>query len=105
MGKHGEQYASLLVVAALEFGDQFSVAELRTALNALPNKGLAEAAKTLARSLNAADDRRAEYWVHRVEPLIKKVWPKSAAKGQAMSLRHSWKFASILILTLQKPVI
>ena len=80
LGKHGEQYASLLVVAALEFGDQFSATELRTALNALPNKGLAEAAKSLARSLNAADDRRAEYWVHRVEPLIKEVWPKSAAK-------------------------
>lgn len=80
LGKHGKQYASLLVVAALELRDHFNIGELRETFNALPKEGLAEAAKMLARSLNSAETRRTDYWTHRVKPLIKTVWPKSHDK-------------------------
>lgn len=77
LGKHDKQYASLLAVAALELRDHFSIGELRETFNALPKEGLAEAAKTLARSLGSAGSRRTDYWTHRVKPLIETVWPKS----------------------------
>ncbi|MEO5955634.1 MAG: anti-phage defense-associated sirtuin Dsr1 [Nitrospiraceae bacterium] len=80
LGKHDKQYASLLTIAALEFHDHFSISELRDAFNALPKEGLAKAAKTLARSLGSAGDRRADYWTHRIKPLIETVWPKSYDK-------------------------
>ena len=80
LGKHDKQYASLLTIAALEFQDHFSSSELRDAFNALPKEGLAKAAKTLARSLGSAGDRHAEYWTHRIKPLIETVWPKSHDK-------------------------
>jgi hypothetical protein len=80
LGKHDKQYASLLTIAALEFQDHFSTSELRDAFNALPKEGLAKAAKTLARSLGSAGDRHADYWTHRIKPLIKMAWPKSDDK-------------------------
>lgn len=80
LGKHGKQYASLLVVAALELRNHFSIGELREAFNALTKEGLAEAAKMLARSLGSAENRSSDYWTHRVKPLIESVWPKSHDK-------------------------
>lgn len=80
LGRHSKQYASLLVVAALELRDHFTTDELRETFNALPKEGLAEAAKMLARSLGGAGDRRTDYWAHRVKPLIETVWPKSHDK-------------------------
>lgn len=80
LGDHGEQYASLLVVAVLGLRDHFDIDELREAFNALPKDGLAEAAKMLARSLGSAGSRRTDYWTHRVKPLIETVWPKSHDK-------------------------
>ncbi|UVT19512.1 MAG: SIR2 family protein [Nitrospira sp.] len=80
LGKHDKQYASLLVVAALELRDQLTIGELRDTFNALPKEGLAEAAKMLARSLGSAENRRPDYWTHRVKPLIESAWPKSHDK-------------------------
>lgn len=80
LGQHSKQYASLLTVAALEIRDQFAADELRSALKSLPPKGLAEGARILARSLESSNDRRAEYWTHRVKPLIADIWPKSDNK-------------------------
>lgn len=80
LGEHDKQYASLLVVAALELQDHFTTGELRETFNALPKEGLAEAAKMLTRSLGSAGSRRIDYWTHRVKPLIETVWPKSHDK-------------------------
>lgn len=80
LGPHDRQYASLLTVAALELRDQFTVEELRTALNSLPPEGLARAAKVFANYLNSANDRRVEYWTYRIKPLLKDIWPKTASK-------------------------
>lgn len=80
LGPHGKQYASLLTIAALELRPQFTDNELRIAFYALPPEGLSKAAQVLARSLESANDRRAEYWTHRVKSLLEDVWPKSANK-------------------------
>nr|WP_281720544.1 hypothetical protein [Nitrosomonas nitrosa] len=80
LGKHDKQYASLLVIAALELRNHFNIGELRETFNALPTVGLAEAARMLARSLRSAENRRSDYWTHRVKPLIESAWPKSHNK-------------------------
>lgn len=80
LGKHGSQYASLLTVVALELGPHFTKPELRDAFNALPQQGLAESAKMLARSVEGVEDRSEEYWNNRVKPLIESIWPKTHEK-------------------------
>jgi hypothetical protein len=70
----------LLGAVALNYGDALSARELRTALNALPVKGLAATAKSLSQSLADAGDRNTEQWQNRVRPLIEDIWPKSAGK-------------------------
>jgi hypothetical protein len=94
LGKHNEQYASLLTIAALELRENFSTNELRDAFSALPKEGLAKAARTLARSLGSAGDRRADYWTHRIKPLIETAWPKSHDKR---SSEESAAFAELCV--------
>lgn len=94
LGKHASQYASLLVVAALELDKHFTKNELREAFNALPQQGLAESAVMLARSHEGAEDRSEEYWSNRVKPLIESIWPKSHEKR---SSRESTALAKICV--------
>jgi hypothetical protein len=80
LGKHDEQYASLLTFAALDPADTFTTAELASATRALPPDGLHEAAKALVRALEGAGEQRADYWVNRVVPYLHAIWPKSRDK-------------------------
>lgn len=77
LGKHGEQYASLLTFAALDRGDTFTTAELATATRSLPPEGLREAAQALVRALEGAGEQRADYWTNRVAPYLHAIWPKT----------------------------
>ena len=77
LGRHGVQYSSFLTFAALDSGGVFSRSELAQATVALPSAGLDNAAKALARAIEAAGDRRPEYWSNRVEPYLRHVWPKT----------------------------
>ncbi len=81
LGEHNGQYAALLTFAALDQGDTFSIAEFTAATRALPADGLRDAAQALVRSLESAGDQRAEYWNHRVQPYLEKIWPKSREKN------------------------
>ena len=83
IGKHGEQYASLLTFAALESSDVFTNAELAAATRSLPQEGLDHAAEALALALEGAGTRRALYWKNRVIPYLNSVWPQSREYASA----------------------
>jgi hypothetical protein len=78
LGEPGRQYASLLTFAALDPGDTFTLTELASATASLPPEGLHDAAQALVRTLEATVDQRAEYWTNRVEPYIRRIWPKTS---------------------------
>ncbi|MDX9834376.1 MAG: anti-phage defense-associated sirtuin Dsr1 [Desulfobulbus sp.] len=77
LGKHNEQYASLLTFAALDPGDTFTIAELAAATRLLPTEGLRSAAQTLVRALEGAGEQRADYWKNRIVPYLHAIWPKT----------------------------
>lgn len=89
LGKHNEQFAAFLTFAALDPGDTFTIAQLATAIRALPADGLHESAQALVRALEGAGDQREDYWKNRVLPFWEKIWPKSndqASSANAESL-------------------
>ena len=81
LGKHGQQYASLLTFAALDRGDTFTKSKLADATRALPSDGLHHAAQTLVNALDSAGDQRANYWKNRVVPYLHDIWPKTSDKA------------------------
>lgn len=86
LGRHAGQYAALLTFAALDPGDSFTTKELADATRALPDDGLHDAAQTLARAMEGAGEQRADYWMHRVLPYLRLIWPKSRERAtQAVS--------------------
>ena len=83
LGKYGRQYASLLTFVALDRGDVFTNAELRASTRTLPEQGLHDAARALARSLEGAGEQRADYWKNRATPYLRDIWPKTQDKASA----------------------
>ena len=81
LGKHGQQYASLLTFAALDRGDIFTKSKLAAATRSLPSDGLHHAAQTLVNALDSAGDQRANYWKNRVVPYLHDIWPKTSDKA------------------------
>ena len=76
LGKHGRQYASVLVYASLDPRDILDKTELAIATSALPAEGLKEAGAALVRAIEAAGKQRPEYWKNRVGPYLREIWPK-----------------------------
>ena len=81
LGKHGRQYASVLVYASLDPRDVFAKRELAMATLALPPEGLQEAAAALIRAVEAAGEQRSDYWKNRVRPYLRDIWPKTGANA------------------------
>lgn len=77
LDSHGDQYADFLTFVALEPGDMFSRKELASATRSLPADGLRSATESLVRALEGAGKQRAEYWLNRIKPYLKFIWPKS----------------------------
>jgi hypothetical protein len=74
---HAQQFAGFFTYVALGPIDGYTVAELRTAIEALPQTGLEESAQALSQALEGAADQREEYWQNRVLPFWRDIWPKS----------------------------
>lgn len=85
IGDHARQYAAFLTYVSLDRGDTFSADELREAFRALPEEGLTEAARALARGIEGAGEQRASYWTRRVVPFWKDIWPKTANSSPAIA--------------------
>ncbi len=83
LGQFKGQYASLLTFAALDPSDVFTNAELAAATRALPQDGLEEAADALVRAIDGAGDQRVPYWTNRVEPYVRKIWPRTRDKASS----------------------
>lgn len=77
LGRQASQFASFFTHAALEHGDEFEAEELERAIGALPQDGLESSAEALVSALEGAGDKRDEYWVNRILPFWKGVWPKT----------------------------
>ena len=77
LGRHREQYASLLTFAGLEPGEVFGKRELALAMRALPRDALDHAAETFSRAVDSAGDRRADYWRNRAAPYLRSIWPNT----------------------------
>ena len=86
LGECGRQYATFLTFAALESHDIFTTTELKSATEALPEKGLQEAAQALVQALEGAGKQKAVYWRNHIGSYWKSVWPKSREyKTEALS--------------------
>lgn len=77
LGEHRRQFATFLTYAALGPTEGYTVDEFRTAIGALPQEGLEEAAQALSQALEGAGDQRENYWQNRAKPLWQQIWPKS----------------------------
>ncbi|WP_182057617.1 anti-phage defense-associated sirtuin Dsr1 [Pantoea sp. ME81] len=78
LGKHGEQYATLLTYVALDMAEAFSEEELRNAFHNLPDEGLLSVAQALGKALSGAGEGQQEaYWINRIEPFWRKMWPQN----------------------------
>ncbi len=89
LGGHGQPFAAFLTYAALDPVDTYTARDFQAALGALPQNGLLESAQALVQALEGAGDQREVYWVNRVQPFWRDIWPKSrqmASKGVGESL-------------------
>lgn len=89
LGDHGRQFAAFLTYAALDSVEGYTVYDFQTAVGALPQEGLNEAARALSQAIESAGEQREDYWKNRIQPFWQQVWPKSrnfASNGIAESL-------------------
>ena len=88
LGEHSRQFAAFLTYAALDPVEGYSSQDFQSAIGALPQEGLQEAAQALSQALEGAGDQREDYWKNRIQPFWQQVWPKSrelASNGIAES--------------------
>ena len=83
LGNSGRQFAAILTYAALDPADTFTATELHAAVAALPQDGLQESASTLVQALEGSGAQREEYWLNRVQPYLRSIWPKSRQMASA----------------------
>lgn len=77
LGEHRQQFATFLTYAALGPTEGYSVEEFRSAIGALPQKGVEESAQALFQALEGAADQREDYWKNCAQPFWQQIWPKS----------------------------
>ena len=77
LGRHREQYASLLTFIGLDPADLFRTSELALTMQSLPQRALDHAADTFFRAVDSAGNQRAEYWRNRAAPFLRSIWPKT----------------------------
>ena len=77
LGRHSEQYASMITFVGLDPGDIFRSPELALAMRGLPQHALEHAAETFFHAVDSAGDQRADYWRNRALPYLKSIWPKT----------------------------
>ena len=79
LGSHSRQFTIFLTFATLDSGDGDSLDDFRSAVSALPQEGLAEAAQALVQALESAGEQREDYWKNRIFPYWKNMWPKTGS--------------------------
>jgi hypothetical protein len=114
LGEHARQFAAFLTYAALDPVDTYTAQDFQTALSALPQEGMHEAAQALVQALEGASEQREDYWVNRIQPFWQSIWPKSrqlASKGIAESLarlsiaaRGQFRAALAVVLDWLQPI-
>jgi hypothetical protein len=65
----------------LNGSDDYTLAEIKLAVDLLPQEGLNQVARALCEALEGAGDQREDYWSNRIQPIWQHVWPKSREVG------------------------
>lgn len=79
LGNNAARFAAFLTYAALGPLEGFTPADFRSAIGALPTKGLEASAQAISQALQGAGEQREDYWRNRVRPFWHNIWPKSRA--------------------------
>lgn len=77
LGEHRQQFATFLTYTALGPTEGYTVDDYRSAIGALPQEGLEEAAQALSQALEGAGDQREDFWKNRAKAFWQQIWPKS----------------------------
>jgi hypothetical protein len=76
--RDAESLFQLFTAVCLEFQDVFKVSEMQDALFSMGNDGLAHVADYLWKSVSADPKSSDSYWNYRIQPFMKKAWPRSS---------------------------
>jgi hypothetical protein len=79
--RHSRKYPKFLTYVALSGSDDYTLAEIKLAVDLLPQEGLNQVARALCEALEGAGDQREDYWSNRIQPFWQHVWPKSKEVG------------------------
>ena len=93
LGSHGTQYAGLLAYAGLRLLSGWRVS-LREAMEQLPDDGLQRVLGVLRQAL-VADERREDFFDNRVQPFLRRLWPKT---GDRLTSGVSAGFAQLCLV-------
>ncbi|MDX8481858.1 anti-phage defense-associated sirtuin Dsr1 [Mesorhizobium sp. VK24D] len=74
---HGRQYAAFFIYAALSPDRTYRDQDFKIVFTALPPAALAHSAETLFRALQGAGEHRSEYLRNRIDPFMRRFWPKT----------------------------
>ena len=77
LGEFRDQFARLLTYVALNRVEGYTIQELQSAVEALPQKGLQCVAQTLMEAMEGSGEHREKFWKNRIQPFWIEVWPKS----------------------------
>lgn len=71
-----ESLADLFTFSSLQYNDLFSTAEQKEAFRCMGNNGLESASRCLRRFISNEKEGKDNLWLQRINPLLKRVWPK-----------------------------
>lgn len=77
LGEQRGRFATFLTHVALNRPETYTVEELRSAIDKLPQEGLEASAQALYQALGGAAEQAEDYWKNRAQPFWQEMWPKS----------------------------
>jgi hypothetical protein len=93
-GRNLEQLVSLFTLACLQYKDLYINKEIQQAFHSMGNEGLAYAVGFMESSVSYESEGRDNYWLNRINPLIRKAWPKG---GSYLTQEIAQKFTLLLL--------
>lgn len=89
LGRYQNIFVEFLTYLMLLDRELFTYAEYREMLSNLPTSKLPNVSSTIGRAIKAADEKREEYWDHRILPFYSYIWPKTKYE-ESDKAAHGW---------------
>lgn len=77
LGELRHQYSAFLTYTAVSWIEGYTINDFRTTINELPEEALENSAKMIVQLLRSAGDQCEAFWINRVEPFWREIWPKN----------------------------